>query len=81
MDRNRIQAIGRELEVRARTAQTIQNKYAAHFGLHTAAVLEKDSDQILEHRQALHVLLDRLLDNGESIQRLTDELTELSRAP
>lgn len=74
----RIHQIGCELVTRARIAESIQAKYLAHLGLHSAAVLDSDKDQIMEHRQALHVLLDRLLDNGEAVQRLLDEQREIN---
>jgi hypothetical protein len=79
MDIGRVEAVSHKLEQLARIAMSIQSRYGAHFALHSAAVLDKDRDAVLEHRQALHSILDRLLDNGEAIQRATDELIELSR--
>jgi hypothetical protein len=79
MSEKRILEIGRELEALTRTAETISKKYVAHFALHAAAVLEGDKEVISEHRRSLHVLLDRLLDNGEQVQARVDEITVLSR--
>lgn len=80
MSQERIHAITKELEERARQAYIIQTKYGAHFQLHSAACLDRDEGLILEYRQSLHLLLDRLLDNGERIQKLNDELTQLARS-
>jgi hypothetical protein len=79
MGEKRIIEISRQLEHLARVAQTLQGKYAAHMALHQAAVLEEDKEQMSEHRRSLHVLLDRLLDNGEAVQRLSDELASACR--
>jgi hypothetical protein len=77
--RARVQEVVKELELAARQAQAIQTKYGAHFQLHTAACLDKDEQLQFEHRQSLHVLLDELLDNGERIQKLNDEMQQLAK--
>ncbi len=69
----------RDMERFARNAESIQGRYAAYFQLHVAACLDKDKERIQEYRQALHVLLDQLLDNQEAIQRTSDELAQLAR--
>jgi hypothetical protein len=75
----RIQDVTRELDRLARVATEIQQRYIAHFALHTAACLHGDQKEMAERRDQLHTILDALLDNGESVQRFTDKLTELSR--
>lgn len=77
MNESRILELSKELDTTARGATAISQKYAAHLTLHTAAVMEGDKEQMLEHRQAAHVLLDRLFDNGERVQELTNELRRL----
>lgn len=80
MSDKRIKEITRELEKLTLTAQSVQGRFAAHMGLHSAAVLDgDDKEQLLEHRKAAHVLLDRLFDNGERMQRLSEELSDLVR--
>jgi hypothetical protein len=79
MTEKRILEISRELEDLSRTAIGIQSKFSAHMSLHSAAVIEHDKDQMLEHRKAAHVLLDRLFDNGQQVQRLADEMVQLTR--
>jgi len=66
-----------ELQRLSNVALELQDRNQAHFALHRAACLAADAEEILERRQALHVTLDRLLDNGEAIQRLTAELETL----
>lgn len=75
----RVAQLTAQLDELTRTAQSINNRYAAHLSLHASAVLERDKDLVLEHRKSLHVLLDRILDNGEQVQKVTDELTHLLR--
>lgn len=63
-----------ELNRLARVAQGIQNRYSAHFQLHTAACLNKDEQEMRQRRDELHTILDNLLDNAEAIQRINDKL-------
>lgn len=67
-----------ELERLAKVAQGIQQRYIGHFALHTAACLKGDREEMQQRRDELHTILDSLLDNGESVQRLEDELAKVS---
>jgi hypothetical protein len=75
----RVKHVTSELERLGRVAMGIQQRYAAHFQLHTAACLNRDEQEMRQRREELHTVLDALLDNGESVQKLSDELVELSR--
>jgi hypothetical protein len=76
---SKVREVSRRLETLSRNAEGISSKFSAHLALHAAAVLEGDREQMSEHRRSLHVILDRLLDNGEQIQKCNDELAELLR--
>jgi hypothetical protein len=76
----RLQTLVSELQRLERVATEIQQRYVAHFGLHTAACLHRDPKEMAQRRDELHTILDSLLDNGESVQRVTDELLALERS-
>lgn len=66
-----------ELQRLGRVAVGIQERYGAYFALHRAACLNNDPKEIEERRQQIHDTVDMLLDNGESIQRLSQEVETL----
>lgn len=68
------ETISKELNRLARVAQGIQTRYQAFFSLHDAAAANEDKDEMAQRRDELHTVLDALLDNGEHIHRLTNEL-------
>jgi rRNA pseudouridine-1189 N-methylase Emg1 (Nep1/Mra1 family) len=72
-------SVALELERLARVASEIEQRYIAHFALHRAACLHRDPEEMRLRRDQLHTILDTLLDNGESVQKLTDKLTVFSR--
>lgn len=75
----RAQQVVADLQDKARVAVVIQKRYAAHFELHGAALLNRDWQECAQRRDELHTILDALLDNAESIQRLNDELTAINQ--
>ena len=79
MNVNRANGIVAELTNLARVAVVIQKRYGAHFELHAAAVLNRDTQEMVQRRDELHTILDALLDNGESVQRLQDELSQVTK--
>jgi hypothetical protein len=68
-----------ELERLAKVAQGLQQRYIAHFALHAAACVNNDRAEMTQRRDELHTILDSLLDNGESIERLSVELVSATR--
>lgn len=70
--------IAAELQRLARVAVGIQARYGAYMALHGAACLNGDRQEIQQRRDEVHGVLDALLDNGEAIQRLTNEVDTLS---
>lgn len=71
------QQIADELQVLAGVATELDARYRAHLELHRAATIANDKEELLERRQALHVTLNRLLDNSEAIQALSREAQTL----
>lgn len=67
------QQIQDELQRLATLANELDARYAGQLAMHRAACIAADKDELLERRQALHVTLDRLLDNGEALQALARE--------
>lgn len=74
----RHQEIITELQRLGRVATSLQTRYSAHFSLHQVAAMAGDRQEIAQRRDELHTILDVILDNGESIHRLTEELHRLS---
>ncbi len=62
-----------ELRRLGKVAAGIQARWQAYFGLHNAACMNDDPVEMQERREQLHDTLDMLLDNGEAIQKLTNE--------
>ena len=73
----RRQEVTVELQRLGKVAVGIQARYGAYLALHQAACLHGDFKQAQEHREQVHTVVDALLDNGEAIQRLSNELETL----
>jgi hypothetical protein len=67
-----------ELQRLTRVANEIQQRYIAHFALHTASCIHGDRAEMTQRRDELHTILDSLLDNAEAVQRVTDEFSRVS---
>jgi len=63
-----------ELTRLGRVATSIQQRYGAYLALHRAACINQDNQEMQQRREEIHGVVDALLDNGEAIQRLTDEM-------
>lgn len=66
----------RELNRLAKMAEAIQTRYQSYLGLHHAAAMSGDKDEMRQRRDEVHTVLDALLDNGEAIQGLARELED-----
>jgi len=73
----RYEQIAIELQRLGKVAMNIQARYSAYLSLHLAAAMNEDPVELTERRGQCHDTLDALLDNGEAIQRLTNEVETL----
>jgi hypothetical protein len=72
-----IQAKAGELNQLAAHADGLQKRYTAHLMLYEAACMAGNEDEIKQRREECHTLLDDILDNTMSVQKLSRELRVL----
>lgn len=66
-----------ELVRLGRLALSIDERLRAYLALHIAACMNWDEQEMQTRRDEVHAVIDSLLDNAESIHRLTAELERL----